>query len=230
MIKSGQYLLVNFLEVRKDPRISEKLFIYNSLVLFFDDYEVFTDILFDKDKMIWETDTWKKGKCYFSRSSMKFHEKYSTVVDEYPVSDKILSVLQPNLRFRIGRLKGIEWDSDFFSNKKEFGNFIYNETNLDWQKIQLNCNEIYLTPYSKKGSPQTSCHIKAENGKYFTCAELVWQAGQLQKGVIFDDFPGIGIYRSGNFKGIPNFYIGGYLDRARVLESYEKDGVDISLA
>ncbi|QHT71282.1 hypothetical protein GXP67_33825 [Rhodocytophaga rosea] len=124
---------------------------------------------------------------------------------------------RPDLSVRFGRTKELRWNDFKVTDYLNFVEILNNLTDKRFLDPKIDAEEIVLIPYGPKGGLKKGKIIKAENSKYFECAEVIWKAKNLQESVNNHTSAGIGIYRIGFEKRLPSFYIGQYQDSAGLL-------------
>lgn len=79
----------------------------------------------------------------------------------------------------------------------------------------LHASHIYLLPFGPDGGTKAGRRVEADNGSYFTSAELFRKAQAIQTEHVSRVMPtaGVGIYRSGLWRGLPTFYLWGSVSR-----------------
>jgi hypothetical protein len=118
---------------------------------------------------------------------------------------------------RFGRTRELKWNNFGVSEFNEFVRAIKNLNDKEFLNDRIDTNKMVLIPYGPKGGLKKGTIVKADNGKYFECAEAIWKAKGLQENINGNTSEGIGIYRIGFEKGLPSFCIGEYKDSAGLL-------------
>jgi hypothetical protein len=181
-----------------------------------DDTEVFYDCLWPHDNTWTFSGNFKK-KCYFYRTSRDLFDSKSRLINDLPLTEEEQKAFRPDLPMRFGRTRELKWN-DF--GVSEFTVFVRTVKNLNDNRFlegKIDTGEMVLIPYGPKGGLKKGTIVRADNGKYFECAEVIWKAKGLQENINDITSEGIGIYRIGFEKGLPSFYIGEYKDSAGLL-------------
>ncbi len=176
-------------------------------IIGFDDAEVFYDAR-------WPNNTWTfsgnfKKKGYFYRTPAKTFIKYTKRIDMVLLSIEELEVFRPDLPMRVLRTKNLNWN-DFPINDKDKFDYIHESLGADSQNQIIKSNKVVLVPSGRKGGLKKGVAISADNSSYFTPAELIWKAKEIQENQNNEKSNGIGIYRLGFEKRIPSYSIGEY--------------------
>jgi hypothetical protein len=171
-------------------------------------------------------DKLRKGMYYFSPMARFWFEESALLLGESAFSDENAKCYRFDLRYSIGRLKTLAWNSDYFDNRSLLEEYINSSQSASWSSQIIDTDKVHLTALSKAGTPKNTVLVHAANGKYFTSIELLWLSAQLQRTTYSYQSNGVGIYRSGSKAGVPTYYIGEFVDRAGVLKHYESIGID----
>jgi hypothetical protein len=175
-----------------------------------DSVEVFYDGFWPHNRT-WTFSGNFKRKCYFYRTSRSAFEARSTYLDFMPLSEPEHQAFRPDLVMRLGRTRELSWNNFEPSDLLTFNNKEFLEQNLF-------TNKIVLIPYGNKGGLKKSTVVAADNENYFSCEELIRKAKEIQESINAQKSNGIGIYRIGFESGLPSFYIGEYVDAAKILQ------------
>lgn len=174
-------------------------------IISFDDYEVLYDAQWEKGKWMFSNNLRRKTSFY--RISTNSFKKKSTFIKNIDFREREVQTLRPHLPLRFGRFKNYSWDNlkqeDLENIKRELNN------------KKLNIDRVILIPYGPQGGFKKGVEIKNEDNLSFF--EIVKNAKDIQRSINEEPSNGIGIYRNGFEKGIPSFYIGEYIDRAKIL-------------
>lgn len=197
-------------------------------ILYFDDFEVFSEGIFPDEKE-WVLNKTMPSTYTATRSSMKVYEEKATKIGFEPLPEKVIDILKPHLLLRIGRLKNISWNSEVFESFDRFSKFIDENTSEVWRNQIIDTDRIYLDPFAVKNKNYNEELIEAHNGKYFSVKEILWKANEVQAERSNFKTDGIGIFRSNFKKKIPVYYIGEYYDEALILKEYEDEGIDTNV-
>ena len=145
---------------------------------------------------------WKK-KLSFYRIPTDFFIKTSTQIDILPFSDEDKKLVRPDLPIRFCRIKNFNFD--------EYDTFIENLNIYDNDFDKMIGNKIALYPSTKNGSTRYENIVEIESIK-----NLFIEAKRLQETANNLKFNGIGFYRLGITKGLPSYYIGEYINLAKI--------------
>lgn len=185
-------------------------------VIGFDEVEVFYDCLLPHNNSWTFSGNFKK-KCYFYRTSTPLFIAKSTLIDSTPLTIEEQKTFRPDLPIRIAKTKEFNW------NEFEMGNynkFIEQTKKLSDKSIldqKIPTDKIVLIPFDNNGRLKKGTIVTSDNPNYFTCAELIWKAKELQESVNNQISKGIGLYRIGFEYGLPSYYIGEYFDKAGLI-------------
>lgn len=185
-------------------------------VIGLDDVEVFYDCMIDEQSWIFSGNFGKK--CFFYRTSVLVFGAKSTKIDHIPLSKEEQVFFRPDLTMRIGRTKQLNWNQMNFGTRNDLDHFIHLNLPEDFTAQKVETNAIIVYPYGPAGGLKKGEKIIADNGTYFSAAELIWKSKEIQESVNRNPSDGIGLYRIGAEKGFPSYYIGEYLDKANLLK------------
>ena len=201
-------------------------------VLVVDDFEVYTDGKFrGENEFIFNKKIDSKGKEIFRRTNRSLFEKCIVKkLQSTPLSEEIIEKLYLNLPMRIGRLRKLSWDSEYFNTLEVYLDYIKKHTKEMWSEKVIALNSLYVIPYTMSEFPKKPVKVESDNSQYFTVKELLWKAAKVRNAFVKGGSEGVGLYRSGIYKGLPSYYIWGCYDLAGFLREYEKNGIDIENA
>jgi hypothetical protein len=186
-------------------------------VIGFDDIEVFYDCLWPHDNS-WTFSGNFKRKCYFYRTSSLLFASKSELIEYVPLTEQEQNSFRPDLPMRMGRTKELNWNDFKGNNYSGFMDSLKLMNDNAFLMQTLQTNKIILIPYGNKGGLKKGIEIIADNFEYFECSELIWKAKDVQESVNNQISNGIGLYRIGFEKGLPSYYIGEYIDSAKLLK------------
>lgn len=194
-------------------------------VLCYDEFEVISDIDLSKGTDEWVMNKRDKKRCFFGRRPKSFYENYGERIGFSEVPPESVKFYRLDLPLRISRIKNLSWFDPVFDNINEFAAFILDNTSSQWQNQRLEINELYINAGPESGG---LIRLKADNGNWFSAAEMLWKGKQAIKPK-YKDWQGVGIFRSGSKSGIPVYYVGEYYDRAGFLKKYEDAGIETNV-
>jgi len=173
-------------------------------VLAFDDKELFYDCYCPELKK-W-TFSGNIRTLTFYRVPTEYFILTSEQIDIVNISEKEYDLFKLNFPFRFCRI------NDF-----EILNLDYYLQNLEKINIENNYeiifkNKIVLLPRTKNNS-----FLKGEVVEIKSINELLIKTKELQKTAKNLKFNGLGFYRSGLINKLPSYYIGEYIDLAKIL-------------
>lgn len=228
LITGGVYRIDLSEIIKPDPWILNPRTIFYNRVIMFDQFEVFSDWRFPNE-LIWHLDQKLKNLYTANRSSRKSYDRYATQIGFEPFRAEVMEFIKPDLLLRIGRIKDLCWNDDVFNDQRKFTGYINDKTSKEWQEQVLSTDRIYLEPLGAKGGSKPAEEVIADNGTFFTVAELLWKAKQIRTKVNKAGSDGVGIFRSNFRNKKPVYYIGNYYDEAGTLKEYEDEGVNTNL-
>lgn len=119
-----------------------------------------------------------------------------------PLTDDERAIHRPDLPFVALQDAAITWSSDPVGRPGVRG-------------AELNAARVYLSPFGPAGGTKTGRRVDADNGSVFSAEELFRKAQAAQAPYLGDELPvtGVGIYRSGLQRGVPEFYLWGSVSR-----------------
>ena len=179
-------------------------------VIGFDKFEVFYDGFWGHDNS-WTFSSNLKKKCFFYRTSRNVFSEKASLIDFKELTEEEYSVFRPDLTMRTCRIENASWSDNEF-NLEGF------ESNL----ISIKSEKIWLYPFGPKGGFKKGELITARKNNEFAVTELLDSAKRIQQSVNPNQSNGIGIYRTGIQKQKPSYYIGEYIDLARIMKLEEK--------
>ena len=177
-------------------------------IIGFDDVEVFYDARWPDNTWTFSDNLKKKG--YFYRTPAKTFIKYTKKIDSLLLSIEELEVFRPDLPMRILRTKNLNWNDFVINDKDKFVDYIHESLGADSQNQIIKSNKVVLVSSGRKGGSKKGVAILADNSSYFTSAELIWKAKEIQESQNNEKSIGIGIYRLGFEKRTPSYSIGEY--------------------
>jgi len=181
-----------------------------------DDFEVFYDCLWPHDNSWTFSGNFKK-KVFFYRISNSIFIKRSEKIDMLPLTDDEFNAFRPDLPMRIGRTKKIHWNEFPRIDHLTFESSLKITLDSEFLEQNLQTQKIVLAPYGRKRGMQKGSLIYSDSD-FFTVAELIWKAKNIQESVNSERSNGIGIYRLGFEKQVPSYYIGENIDRAGIIK------------
>lgn len=182
-------------------------------ILSLDSVQVFSDYK-DTPESTWLYDKGFRATQYFTRTPISIFEKYGRLIGHEEVPKQVLDVIRPDLPLAILRTRDISWTDSCFDDLNALNRYISADKDAGWHKATVNTPHLYLEPITVKETPKPAVLIEADNGRFFTAAELVWKAKEIRDTVNKTTSDGIGIFRSGVRKKLPMYYIGSYCDLA----------------
>ena len=139
--------------------------------------------------------------CRLPRRHVEANARY---VRTDALTETELQIHRPDLPFAVARRDDVSWYEP-----------AWQEDAFETTSV-LPVGVIYLAPFGPRDSAKTAVLLTAENGEWFTEAELLTKAKVLQEPFVGDVrlTEGVGIYRAGIKKRIPSYYIWGARSRA----------------
>jgi hypothetical protein len=166
----------------------------------------------------WGINSLSRTVSYFRLPTALLFSKAEYVrTEEY--SDAELLVHRPDLPFAFASTTRLEWPTNAPDTAEEFpGNAFQFPADGSCEPQTLDTPKIYLGPFGPKGSCRPGILLEAENGRFFTVEEILWQAAKLQAQFLRDvkATAGVGIYRSGIQRKLPSYYVWGSKSRMEV--------------
>lgn len=203
-------------------------------VIQFDDYEVHADsVRLEEVYSGWRMENKKLKNEIFTRTRKEIFLKKFEYCSFEPLEQEFIDYYHLTLPMRICRFRDISWGDELFYSSENINAYLQQCQIPQQINRTLSCKEIYLEGTNKNWRTQKPILVTADNGEYFTVSELMFKANEIQRAIKSNKnfkTDGIGIYRTGMFKGLPCYYIWGYHDLANFLKEYEDDGVDITNA
>jgi hypothetical protein len=195
--------------------------------IFFDDFWVFVDLRYDDER--WEMDKMRKGLVYFGPTGRYWFDESPLQLGFSEVSPQLKSWFRTDLILRISRIRDIGWNDPVFQQRDKLNYYLNLTQSPKWLSQTIDAEQIYLVAHGRGDGTRPPVLITAENRKFFTAIEVLWNAAQIQLKVYSYPSKGVGVFRSGSKGGIAVYYIGQYLDRAGILEYYESQGIDTNV-
>lgn len=163
----------------------------------------------------WSYKSSLKSKVSYYRASSDRFFKDAVHFGKEELSEEEIRIHRPDLPLYLCRSDLMSWSSKTYSTVKDFEQ----DKSFALQNLVSACDlkigKVVLIPYGPKGGSKKGVVVEANNGMDFTCAELLWNAQNIQAPYSPPvDEKGVGIYRLGFQKGIPTYYIGGFIDSA----------------
>ncbi|WAC93409.1 hypothetical protein [Mycobacterium sp. Aquia_213] len=142
----------------------------------------------------------RKRIAYYITTVATLLEK-ATHLRSDPLTDDERAVHRPDLPFAAVQDAAITWSSD--------------PGRLAGHRSELSAPHIYLAPFGPGGGTKTGQRVVADNGAFFSPEELFRKAQAAQAPHLGAESPasGVGIYRSGLQRGLPEFYLWGSVSR-----------------
>lgn len=143
----------------------------------------------------------RKRFAYYVTTAATLLEK-ATLLRSDPLTDDERAVHRPDLPFAAVQDAALTWSSDPGGR-------------LNGRRPDLAASPIYLSPFGPGGGTKKAQRVVADNGSSFSAEELFGKAQAVQAPHLGDESPvtGVGIYRSGLQRGLPEFYLWGSVSR-----------------
>ena len=143
----------------------------------------------------------RKRVAYYVTTSGTLQEK-ATYLRSDPLSDGEQTIHRPDLPFAAIQDAALTWSSDPIGR-------------LAGDRSELSAAQIFVSPFGPGGGTKAGRRIVADNGASFPAEELFRkaQAAQIQHLGTEAPVAGVGIYRSGLQRGLPEFYLWGSVSR-----------------
>jgi hypothetical protein len=160
----------------------------------------------------WSSDV-HKSMSYYRLPTPLLLEK-STYIRTDLYTDAELKRHRPDLPLSLARHLDLAWTSEPPADMADIEETL-RDRGHDGSSISagpaLNASAIVLEPFGPKGGQRRGTLIKANDGKTFYEAELIWHAWRIQAPFVRSpaQTKGIGIYRSGLQRGVPSYYVWG---------------------
>ena len=176
-------------------------------ILAFDDKELFYDCYWSEIDKWTFTGKLKTSNSKFYRISTKYFKSTSKKISLLKLSKEEYLLIKPNFPLRFCRIKDFNFSnfSDYLQDINKI--YIQNDCELIFQ------NKIVLLPRTKKDRIMKGEIVEVKN-----ISELLKKAKELQEINKNLNFNGIGFFRSGIIKKLPSYYIGEYIDLAKIME------------
>ena len=202
----------------------KEMLIFTERVLFYDQFEVFTDIIY-KSESDWSLNKKHKTRLWFGKSSMRPFDEDAMEIGFAEFSNELRQYYRTDLLMRISRIKSVSWNDNMFSQMGMLKEYIAINTSEEWQNQRLACPSVYLIPSGNSGGFKSPILVEADNKEFFTSTEILWKASQLQRKHFTATSLGAGVFRSGTKNGIPVFYLEDYFGGGDYLKEFEESGV-----
>ena len=197
-----------------------------------DEFEVLYDTLWEDGEWAISADLNRNNA--YARSDYDHFLASAEYVGHQPLTAKELVYFRPDLPIRIGRIREFNWNSTPAGDKVAFEKAVAGLLKEDHGK-KLDCPRIMLIPIGVNArairDPDGGISIveltrwgKMGRGVVKECAgefdllDLLWEAKCVQEQYADPAQRGIGLYRLGNHRSTPSYYIGGYIDLAEVMK------------
>lgn len=143
----------------------------------------------------------RKRIAYYVTTVATLVEKATELRSE-PLSADEQTIHRPDLPFAPLQDAAIAWSSDPAERLTKDGS-------------GLSAPAVYLSPFGPGGGTKPQRRVEAVNGSSFSAEELFGAARAVQAAHLGDEPPvtGVGIYRSGLQRGLPEFYLWGSVSR-----------------
>jgi hypothetical protein len=175
-------------------------------------------VAFDRQVVMYDTwwphkDAWAMSKLLgafsYYRLSRTYFEAHSRYVRTDPLSEQELKIHRPDLPFAFAQRSNNSW----YEPRSDFDMVAPNL--LPNAQPVLRSPAVFLSPFGPRDSTKPAVLVHADNGSYFTEAELLRQAKAIQAPIVGEVHltDGVGIHRLGIKKRIPSYYIWGYNSR-----------------
>lgn len=166
---------------------------------------------FDSSEIFYET--WNEHSNKWSHVKAKTSVYYRMSINYFlantvnerteAYTKKELKKHRSDLPHRICCYEDYDWDQTTYNSEQE----LMKRTNIPFSSLNIPTNKIAILPMGKSGNTKPAETISANNDSYFTEAELLLKAQNIQSKYPYASNKGIGIYRSGLSKGIPSYYL-----------------------
>jgi hypothetical protein len=166
----------------------------------------------------WSYKSSLKSKVIYYRASSERFFKDATYFAKEQLTEEEIRIHRPDLPLNLCRSDQMSWTSKSYATIGDFEK----DNSTAMQNLASVCDlkigKIIFVPYGPKGGLKKGVKVEAQNGMNFTCRELLWNAQNIEAphnppG----EEKGVGIFRLGFEKGIPSYYIGGFIDTAGFL-------------
>jgi hypothetical protein len=128
----------------------------------------------------------------------------------FPLSAIEKQIYRPDLPLTLANVANLSWHHSCLADEQSLSDFFHHEKPEFLQQI-INAPSIMLEQFGKEVGWMAADTIKADNGKYFTVAEVLVKANAITK--LFTKKPshGLGIFRLGFKERLPCYRIGEYV-------------------
>ena len=184
-------------------------------VIAFDEFELFYDSWWEH-KNDWGLRCHNSKVAFFRCSTSRFAESANLIrVD--PLTAQELEKYKLYLPLRLCRHKELKWFQKAFEILEDYISY-WKQQKIDLSENSiLEADKIILQPFGPTGGRKKSIVVNADNGKYFSEAELLWKAHNIQAEYQTFIDNGVGLFRSGLSKQLAVYYIGGFYDLAETI-------------
>jgi hypothetical protein len=159
-------------------------------------------------------------KIVYFRVTKLFAERTLKILGNEPYPMEVLNIHRPDLPLRLCNTNKLEWKGDWGSYES-FQKRVKSGELAIQDEVELNAPEIVLVPKGKRFTMKPGVKVVADNGKFFTPAELLYKAWKLQHPHTMEPGAGVGIIRSGLQKMLPSFSMGYYFDTVAKMKDYQ---------
>jgi hypothetical protein len=159
-------------------------------------------------------------KIVYGRIPRLFAEQSMKVLGDEPYTKAETEIHRIDLPLRLCNSNKLEWKDDWGSFES-FQKRVKTEEFKIQDEVELNAPEIMLVPKGKRFTMKPGVKVVADNGKFFTPAELLYKAWKLQHPHTMEPGAGVGIVRSGLQKMLPSFSMGYFFDTVAKMKDYQ---------
>jgi hypothetical protein len=149
----------------------------------------------------------------FPRYPVWFVADRAEFVREEECNPTWLSLVRPDLPFNLLRSKTVTWEELAKNSDEAFLRKHFNDLEQD-----LNTSQVVLMPLRKNGNYMKPVKVESKDGRNLNYKEVLLTAINAQHDQSKAVYEGVGLHRNGLEKGIPSYYIGGYVDAAGYLK------------
>ena len=179
-----------------------------------EDYQVFDTIL-DEGKG-WRVECYphpEKLRITFPRLPVWLLGEKAEFIREEDCNANWIKIARPDLPFNLLRSRSVIWE-DLIKNADE--KFL--KSHFKDLEFELNISRVVLLPLRKNGNYLKPVKVESKGGGNLRYKEILLAAVEAQHEQSKAVYEGVGLHRSGLEKGIPSYYIGGYVDLAGYLK------------
>ncbi|MEV0430434.1 hypothetical protein [Micromonospora sp. NPDC050495] len=154
----------------------------------------------------------KRRVSYYVATASALTEKAAYVRSE-PLTKDEVALHRPDLPFAVGQCEVLSWPAEAPESTEALARRRRAAGGPEGEALAV--SEVYLLPFGPKGRERAGVRVEADNGTSFSWDELVWKAAVIQAPLVRAgaSVPGIGIYRSGVYRGVPAYYLWGSQSR-----------------